>query len=184
MLFSQIAYELSYEKCYPEPEHLVMVRALITNQKTGEVMGDDGSPYDETVFAPLAPAMAEDMPEWVESATTVYPSGENPVYKENKLLDAHYILADTCFFRTMGIEILKGNSQDFTMPGSVFVSRSFARKVFGGEDPIGKTLSLDKRQEVTIRGIYQDMPENSMLKHDFVLSIHRESGYQGGRKVE
>ena len=180
LLFSQIAYELSYEKCYPEPERLVMVRAMIMNQKTGEIMGDDGSGYDETVYAPLAPAMAEDMPEWVESATTVYATNEFKVYKENKLLDTRYILADTCFFRTMGIEVLKGNLQDFAIPGSAFVSQSFAHKVFGDEDVIGKTLSLDKQQDMTIRGIYQDMPENSMLKHDFVLSIHNKGGYQGG----
>lgn len=180
LLFSQIAYELSYEKCYPDPERLVLVRALITNQKTGEVMGDDGNNYDETVFAPLAAAMAEDMPEWIENATVVYTFSELPVYKDNKLLDAHYISADTCFFRTMGIEVLKGNRQDFAIPGSIFISQSFARKTFGDEDPIGKTLSLDKQHDITVRGIYHDMPENSMLKHDFVLSIHQNGGYLGG----
>ena len=180
LLFSQIAYEMSYEKCYPDPERLVLVRGLITNQKTGEVMGDDGSGYDETVYAPLAAAMAEDMPEWIEDATVVYTSGGFPVYKDNKLLDTRYIMADTCFFRTMGIEVLKGNREDFAIPGSIFVSQSFARKTFGDEDPIGRTLSLDKQRDITIRGIYHDMPENSMLKHDFVLSIHQKGGYQGG----
>lgn len=180
LLFSQIAYELSYEKCYPDPDRLVLVRGTITNLKTGETMGDDGIGYDETSFAPLAPAMAEDMPQWVESATTVYPFAEYQIFKDNKLLDARYIFADTCFFRTMGIEVVKGNVQDFTIPGSAFVSQSFARRVFGGESPIGKTLSADKQQDITIRGIYRDMPENSMLKHDFVISIHQKSGYQGG----
>lgn len=180
LLFSQIAYELSYEKCYPDPDRLVMVRGLITNQKTGEFMGDDGSDYDETVYAPLAPAMAEDMPEWVESATTVYTFVGLPVYNENKRIDARYIMADTCFFRTMGIDILKGNPVDFMMPGTAFVSQSFAHKIWGDTDPVGKTLSLDKQEEITIRGIYRDMPDNSMLKHDFVLSIHKDGGYQHG----
>lgn len=180
LLFSQIVYELSYEKCYPDPDRLVMVRGLISNQKTGEMMGDDGSNYDETVFAPLASAMVEDMPEWVESATTIYPFGEVPVYNENKLLDANYIIADTCFFRTMGIEVLKGNPIDFMMPNTAFVSQSFAHQVFGDTNPVGKTLSLDKQAVITIRGIYQDMPDNSMLKHDFVLSIHKDGGYRYG----
>lgn len=182
LLFSQIAYELSYENCYPEPEQLVLVRSVITNQNTGEIVGDDGLSYDETVFAPLAPAMAEYMPQWIESATVVYPFQEYDVYKDRKLIDAHYIMADTCFFRTMRIEVLKGNTQDFLIPGCAFVSQAFARRVFGDEDPIGKTLSLDKQQELTIRGIYRDMPENSMLKHDFVISIHQEGGYHGDGK--
>lgn len=180
LLFSQVAYEMSYEKCYPDPDRLVLMRAMIVNQKTGETMGDDGLSYDETVFAPMAAAMAEDMPRWVESATVVYSVQEANIYKDNKLVDAHYIAADTCFFRTMGIEVLKGDPQDFLIPGCVFVSQTFARRIFGDEDPIGQTLSLDKRQEMTVRGIYHDMPENSMLKHDFVMSIHRQGGYLGG----
>ena len=54
LLFSQIAFELSYEKCYPEAERLAMVRCQMTNLSTGEVMGDDGTNYDYTVFDPVA----------------------------------------------------------------------------------------------------------------------------------
>lgn len=180
LLFSQIAYELSYEKCYPDYDRLVMVRAMITNEKTGEIQGDDGNNYDETVFAPLAPAMAEDMAQWVESATTIYPSSGQRVYKENKLVDAKYISADSSFFNTMGIEVLKGNMRDLSIPSSIFVSQSFATNIWGDEDPIGKTLSLDKQHEITVRGVYHDMPENSVLKHDFILSVHQDGGYVGG----
>ena len=31
-----------------------------------------------------------------------------------------------------------------------------------------------------IRDRYKDMPENTVLTHDFVVSIHRDGGYQGG----
>ena len=61
LLFSQIVFELSYENCYPEAERLAMVRAQITNLSTGEIMGDDGTNYDYTVFAPTANAVAGSM---------------------------------------------------------------------------------------------------------------------------
>lgn len=35
LLFSQIAFELSYEHCYPEPERLAIARCLTTNLSTG-----------------------------------------------------------------------------------------------------------------------------------------------------
>lgn len=41
-------------------------------------------------------------------------------------------------------------------------------------------LSADKRHDFIIRGIYKDVPENTMLVHDFVVSVHRNGGYQGG----
>lgn len=181
LLFSQIAFELNYEQCYPESERLAIVRGQITNLTSGETMGDDGSNYDYTVCDPLAATLAQDMPEEIESASCVLSGGQYKMYYENKLIqDTHYIYADTCFFQTFGIPVLKGNPKDMIMPGSVFVSESFARKIFGDEEPVGKILSADKQNDFTIRGVYKDVPENTMLTHDFVVSIHRDGGYQGG----
>lgn len=181
LLFSQIAFELNYEQCYPESERLAIVRGQITNLTSGETMGDDGSNYDYTVCDPVAATLAQDMPEEIESACCVLSGGQYKMYYENKLIqDTHYIYADTCFFQTFGIPVLKGNPKDMIMPGSVFVSESFARKIFGDEEPVGKILSADKQNDFTIRGVYKDVPENTMLTHDFVVSIHRDGGYQGG----
>ena len=80
LLFSQIVFELSYENCYPEAERLAMVRAQITNLSTGEIMGDDGTNYDYTVFAPTANAVAESMPEEVEYASCVLPERESIIF--------------------------------------------------------------------------------------------------------
>lgn len=182
LLFSQIVFELSYENCYPDAERLAMVRARITNLSTGEIMGDDGTNYDYTVFAPTATALAESMPEEVEYASGVLPEMEYNIYYEDKLLsDVNYIYVDSCFFQVFGIPLLKGNLKDLIIPGSVFVSERFARETFADEDPVGKILSADKQNTFTIRGVYKDVPENTMLTHDFVVSIYNnKGGYQAG----
>lgn len=182
LLFSQIVFELSYENCYPEAERLAMVRAQITNLSTGEIMGDDGTNYDYTVFAPTANAVAESMPEEVEYASCVLPEREYNIYYEEKLLsDVDYIYVDSCFFQVFGIPLLKGNLKDLIIPVSVFVSERFARETFADEDPVGKILSADKQNTFTIRGVYKDVPENTMLTHDFVVSIYNNNGgYQAG----
>ena len=182
LLFSQIVFELSYENCYPEAERLAMVRAQITNLSTGEIMGDDATNYDYTVFAPTANAVAESMPEEVEYASCVLPEREYNIYYEEKLLsDVDYIYVDSCFFQVFGIPLLKGNLKDLIIPGSVFVSERFARETFADEDPVGKILSADKQNTFTIRGVYKDVPENTMLTHDFVVSIYNNNGgYQAG----
>lgn len=181
LLFSQIAFELSYEKCYPESERLAMVRIRITNMTTGEVMGDDGTNFDYTVSDPVAAALAENMPGQVESATCVYQGMDFNIYLEDKLLNnIDYMFVDTCFFRTFGIPVLKGNPKDLIMPQSVFVSEHFARQMFGDADPVGKVLSADRQHELTVRGVYKDMPQNTMLKHDFVISVHKDGGYVNG----
>lgn len=99
LLFSQIAFEMSYEKCYPEAENLIMARIAAQNMTTGEVQGDDGMNYDYTVCDPVAFTLAQDMPEEIESATCVLPSQFYHIYKEDKLLSkANYMMVDTCFF--------------------------------------------------------------------------------------
>ena len=178
LLFSQIAFELSYEHCYPEPERLAIARCLTTNLSTGETMGDDGNNYDYTLFDVVASTLAQDMPEEIEFASCVLTGQGMSIYYEDKLLsDVNYIYADTCFFQTFGIPVLKGNPKDM---GSVFVSEHFARETFGDADPIGKILKADRQNDFTIRGVYKDMPENTVLTHDFVVSVHRDGGYQGG----
>lgn len=177
LLFSQIAYELNYERCYPEAERLVLVRSYITNAASGT----GGGWYDDDTYDVMAPTLARDMSQWVESATTVCSYTSGAVFYGNRRLDGvDYLLADTCFFRTMGIEVIKGNPQELIMPGSAFVSQHFARATFGDADPVGKVLTIDKQDTLTVRGVYRDMPQNSMLRHDFVRTVHHDGGYMRG----
>ncbi len=66
LLFSQIAFELSYEKCYPDAERLALARELFIDSKSGKIVGDDGDNYDYTLFAPTAAALAENLPEQIK----------------------------------------------------------------------------------------------------------------------
>ena len=118
LLFSQIAFELSYEQCYPEAERLALVRCQMTNASTGETRGDDGeNSYDYTVFDVVAATLAQDMPDEIETASCVLPQTGFSIYYEDKLLsDINYIYGDTCFFQTFGIPVLKGTPKDMIMP--------------------------------------------------------------------
>lgn len=124
LLFAQIAYELNYERCYPESERLVMVRCAMYDEDSGARkdtdVGEGG--YDRTVFDVTAPTLAEEMSQWVESATTVSDFGGQAVYLDDKLLaDTRYLLADTAFFQTLGIEVLEGNPRDMLRQNTVFL---------------------------------------------------------------
>lgn len=84
------------------------------------------------------------------------------------------------FFQTFGIPVLKGNPNDLINSNTLFVSESFARRFFGDADPIGKVLILERKTEMIVRGVYRDIPENTMFKADFVVSVHKEGGYKDG----
>ena len=177
LLFSQIAFELNYEKCYPEADRLALIRGGGENVKTGENAGG----YDETLFAPMAEAFRNDLSQWIENATVVFNFETLNVFKDDhKLKDVNYAYVDTCYFRTLGIKVLKGNPEELQRAGNIFVSETFARETFGGQDPVGQKLSLDKQQELTVRGVYEDTPENTSYHFDFVAPIYAGGGYVGG----
>ena len=183
LLFAQIAYELNYENCYPESDRLAMVRIQLSTEDTDALKTAIGDyPYDGTVYDVVAPTLAEEMAEWVESATTINTNGGRYVYYGNKLLEGtSYIRADTAYFRTMGIEVLEGDQRDLLRTGATFVSESFAKATFVVVSPIGKELTLDKLDVLTVRGVYRDMPQNTFLGHyDFVASVHANGGYVNG----
>lgn len=177
LLFSQIAFELNYEKCYPDADRLVLVRGGGENVKTGE----KGEGYDDSLFAPMAEAFRSDLSQWIENATVIFNFETLNVFKDgHKLKDVNYAYVDTCYFRTFGIKVLKGNPEELQRAGSIFVSETFVRDVFGGQDPVGQKLSLDKQHELTVRGVYQDTPENTVYHFDFVAPIYAGGGYIGG----
>jgi putative ABC transport system permease protein len=67
--------------------------------------------------------------------------------------------------------VLSGDpAVDLGEQGKIFLTRSMARKYFGGTDPTGKVLKLDGKWSFTIAGIMEDPPENSHLKFDFLAS--------------
>lgn len=105
LLFSQIAFELNYEKCYPDADRLVLVRGGGENVKTGE----KGEGYDDSLFAPMAEAFRSDLSQWIENATVIFNFETLNVFKDgHKLKDVNYAYVDTCYFRTFGIKVLKG----------------------------------------------------------------------------
>lgn len=165
LLFACVAFELSFDSSYKEADNLMCINATYYVKQVK-------SEPKQVVMGPVPAAIAEAFPEEVESATVIclwY--GENTLFKDNVRLQPQMILADSLYFRTMGIEVLSGDPRELTNPEALFVSESFARQTFGGENPIGKTLLYNKTMPMTVKGIYADIPENCSLQHDVVISF-------------
>lgn len=166
LLFSQIAYELHYDTFYKGHEKLAMFGTR-NIQKNGEI-----TDWEYDTYRPAAAALMESLPEEVECATPFLMFMQPDLYKDDKKLDDVQALAgDTLYFRTMGIDLLQGDPHYLAQKGSVFISQSKAREWFGNENPIGKTLNMDKSRELTVRGIYEDIPGNVLFRHNVIISL-------------
>ena len=81
--------------------------------------------------------------------------------------------ADSAFFKVFDFKLLKGNPQTaLKEPFSIVFSETAAKKYFGKADPMGQTLLLTGDAfPAKVTGIMKDMPENSQIKADMVLSM-------------
>ncbi len=166
LLFSRAAYEQSFDTCFKEYDNLYQLWSVWT------IKGQQVGP-NESNMGPVAGAIMENFPEQVECATSIgYWVASKPVYNGNVRFDEEKIAADSLFFRTMGIEVLSGNPEKELMQNDViFLSESFAKRLFGDENPIGKVLDYGHQIKLTVKGTYADIPLNATVKPHAVISL-------------
>lgn len=166
LLFARVAFELNYDKFYPESEKLFLIQCALP--------GDDGLAGEPTsyVYGKLPGAIFENFPEQIESATVIREDMSFVLFKgDQRFPDIKGIAADHHLFETTGNRVLKGNATALERPNTVFLSESAAKRIFGDVDPVNKTLLQDKEEQVTVVGVFADIPENSELRYDAVYSM-------------
>lgn len=90
---------------------------------------------------------------------------QNSTFIENsqkEKVNFNFLLADSTFFKMFSFRLLEG------MPGevlktrnSVVLTRSYARKLFGSEDIMGKEITCEGDLKLVVTGIMEDIPENT-----------------------
>lgn len=82
--------------------------------------------------------------------------------------------ADPAFLTMFSFPLAEGNpATALREPRSILLTRSMARKYFGQANPVGKTLHVQNESPsgyYTVTGILEDVPRNSHLQFDFLLS--------------
>jgi ABC-type antimicrobial peptide transport system permease subunit len=62
------------------------------------------------------------------------------------------------------LKMLKGTRTGLKDPYSIMLSASTAESIFGKDDPINKTLKLDRNNDVKVTGVYEDLPDNTSFR--------------------
>jgi putative ABC transport system permease protein len=91
-----------------------------------------------------------------------------------------FLYADPEFFTFFSFPLIAGSVDDvLNRPGTVVVTESMARKYFGNDDPLGKTLLLNNRFPLEVTGVASDPSVHSHLDFHFVASYRTFYANQG-----
>ncbi len=169
--------ELSYDRFHPYPESTYRVVMDMFNK-------EELSAKSAPVYAAVGPNLVIDYPEIIES-TRILPFG-NGVYSvkrpDGSLVrynEERAVYADENFFQIFGFPLIDGNPvKVLSERNQVVLSESTAKRYFGTENPIGKTITYRGFREGVVTGIMQDFPENSHMQFDIVSSLKSWDGFE------
>ncbi len=165
LLAIYISYELSYDEFRPEVTRTYRVMKQ-TRHANGRIAWNTGQQ------GPLATVLPEEFLA-VEDATRFW-AGLRWVNTEEKSFQQMFWLSDPNVFAFFGIDVLAGDPQTLLQdPFSVVITEPIARKFFGTDDPVGKTITVDHSLfggTYQITGVIRQAPHNSRFQYDFITA--------------
>ncbi len=164
LLLLYIGYEMSYESFHSNKDQLYRV---VTDIKTPS--DDYKTPVvDWNILSEITAEFPE-----IQNSTRLFDT-EFDVQKDGANFNEDRVLGvDDTFFEIFDYKLLQGNpSEVLKAPFSLVLSETTAKKYFGNENALGKTLKImDDSRVATVTGIMQDNPDNTQIKSDLLISI-------------
>jgi putative ABC transport system permease protein len=168
MILIYVRHEQSYDKWLPNAESTYQLQSHYRNAQTGEEQHLQMTSYV------AGTAFRKDFP---QVDKTVYALSSGPVVLRNgQALETDKVLfADNLFFDVLQFPLLQGEPDSaLANPGNVVLTQSEAKRLFGDEPAMGKTLTMVSRGITTdyrVTGIARDVPKNSHVAFDMVARI-------------
>jgi putative ABC transport system permease protein len=139
--------------------------------------------YDErktnnatTYMAPTPPVFAtflkQQYPE-IDTTARILMSGDKYLMEagDNKNYEAKGWIVDPSFFKVFPLRFVKGEADSaLAGPASIVISETLAKKYFGNENPIGKTLKINN-SSLVVKGVLAQLPDHFHLDFNYLMSL-------------
>jgi len=166
-----VRFERSYDTHFTNADQIYRV---INHQPDNLYLGKN---YYAVTPVQLAPTLMENYAS-VEAATAF----DNRPYLLTVASDKSFweqgIEADRNFFRVFPHTFLSGDPLEiFSIPQSIVLTESLARKMFGTTDVQGQTVSY-RENDYQVSAVVADPPQNSSLQFTFVANLELTNDYR------
>lgn len=169
IILLHVSFELSYDDFHENSADIYRV----TMNESRDGVATTGR---AKVYGFIAEDLEKNFPEVIAAGRLINLSGIMGNFtmgyqdKQFALNRAYY--GDPSLFQIFSFQAEAGNLPlALTAPFSVVVTESFARKFFGDESPLGKTLIQNGEDAYQITAIIRDLPENSHLQFECLFSL-------------
>jgi putative ABC transport system permease protein len=156
--------ELSYDKYPADADNIYRVNLSVTGN-------GDVAVYPNVDYA-VGEGMKSAFPE-IKSFTRITTAGDFVKYNDKQFKEDKLAFADSNFLQMFSIPLIDGSNKDaLVQPNSVVISKAFAKKYFGNENPVGKSLVIGLHDAVyKVTGVFDKVPHNSHFHFDAFISL-------------
>lgn len=174
MIFQYVQFELSYDKFHEDAENIYRIRQDRYSQ--GE-LAEHLATSCNALGHELKPAFPE-----VTEYTVVgdYELDGIISYGEHNFKMKQAYFASPVFFKLFSYKLIEGDRETvLTEPNTIVINEKLARKFFGDEKAMGKVMEFGNLGKLKVTGVFQDVPVNTHLKFDMLISISTMEKYYG-----
>lgn len=156
-----VRYEISYDKFHKNADRIYRV---IGSYRDREIQ-------DPFMPGPLGKHLKDKYPDIEEY--TLYKSWEKKLVFENRSFLCTGSYVNSAFFKIFTFPFSKGNVEiPFNGPNSIVITEKLSQKLFGNENPLGKTVQYfpwGDGMNLTVTGVIKNVPNNSHIQFDFLI---------------
>jgi putative ABC transport system permease protein len=158
-----VRYERSFDTFYKNYDRIYRLRYERSSAEGESVKFASCCP-------PAAIRIRELYPE-VEAIARLFRYRATVIFGDRKYYEERMYFAEPQIFDVFNFELVAGDAvKGISNANCAFISQSCSRKYFGNENPLGQTITVDKEMSFVITGIFHDIPDNSHLNFDILLS--------------
>lgn len=160
-----VQYETSYDEHWAKSDNIYKVMRTFKRNAGGE---------DLTLAtnAPQAgPLIKADFPE-LEQVVRIWGYRLLVAHEDVKFYETGIKFTDPEVFEIFDIPLIQGDAETaLSQPFSIVLSESTAKKYFGDEDPMGKTITVENQLPIRVTGVMEDLPRNTHLSVNMLGSL-------------
>jgi putative ABC transport system permease protein len=167
LILTYARYELSYDKFHPNSSDIYRVTVDIYDGGAIQVQ-------DAQCYPAVGPMALETFPE-VEDYAMARHIGRLLLQKDNiSFNEDRAYFASPGWLKIFDWKLLQGDPETaLEVSNRIVLSESAAKKYFGDEDPLGKTITVipgGGKVEMLVTGVFENVPENAHLGFDMLIS--------------
>lgn len=151
--------ELSYDRFHPNADNIYRITSTLAELDIKAAV----SP------SPVAQAFKGEIPE-IDNVVRL--SGFNTDFLQvgEKLFEEKNILyADSNFLQFFSFPLVEGDAATaMNHPEGILITQEMAKKYFGNEPALGKTIRKNHKEDFTVTGVLAEIPTNSHVRFDFI----------------